>query len=224
MELQVKWKFVITVFLKQHSNMSPIWRLPLAVHDMSFHLPDSSSEGNMIYSSNFDIEWFNDMCVICAVCLIPAFIQSMPEKWHPGCGNSENTKNNCGLCCKAWTYSKALWPLSLFALFWESLVLRAFVSSLICIGFVPDLSVRLLWGALSAPWMPRSGCLPTVSGVVRSDSSFGLTAPFSWFPGQGCAQSPLWLCELLGGQPPQHCLGAGSWDSHGKWLWLCTHP
>uniref|UniRef100_A0A8C3VJB6 Muscular LMNA-interacting protein n=1 Tax=Catharus ustulatus TaxID=91951 RepID=A0A8C3VJB6_CATUS len=66
--------------------------------------------------------------------------------------------------------------------------------------------------------MLRSGCLPTVSGVVRSDSSFGLTAPSSRFPGQGCAQTPLWLCQLLGGQPPQHCLGAGSWDSLGSHL------
>lgn len=128
------------------------------------------------------------------------------------------------VCAAKLEHTVKLWPLSLFALFRKSLVLRAFVSSLICIGFVPDLSVRLLWEALSAPWMLRLGCLPTVSGVVRSDSSFGLTAPSSRFPGQGCAQTPLWLCQLLGGQPPQHCLGAGSWDSLGKWLWLCTHP
>lgn len=74
MELPVKWKFVITMFLKQHSNMSPICRLPLAVHNMSIHLPDSSSEGNMIHNSSFDTVCFNDMCVMCAVCPIPAFI------------------------------------------------------------------------------------------------------------------------------------------------------
>lgn len=74
MELLVKWKFVITVFLKQHSNMSPIWRLPLAVHNMSIHLPDSSSDRNMTYNSSFNTECFNDMCVMCVVCTIPAFI------------------------------------------------------------------------------------------------------------------------------------------------------
>lgn len=104
---------------------------------------------------------------------------------------AENTKNNCGLCCEASTYSKALWPLSLFALLGECLVLRAFVSSLICIGFVPDLSVRLLWGALCAPWIPRSGCLPIVSGVVWSDSSFGFTAPSFWVPAWPCLRPSL---------------------------------
>lgn len=63
----------------------------------------------------------------------------------------ENTKNNCGLCWEARTYSKALWPQNLCLLSSENALALAFVSSLICIGFVPDLSVSLLWGALSAP-------------------------------------------------------------------------
>lgn len=79
-----QWKFVVTTFLKQDANFSPIYRFSLAVHNIFISL-DSLFKTNLFYHGIFNIV---DLHVICPGCITtPALIQCMLEKLHIGSGN-----------------------------------------------------------------------------------------------------------------------------------------
>lgn len=97
---------------------------------------------------------------------------------------AENTKSNCA---EKLEHTIKVSDLRFFVLFRECPGLKAFVSSLICIGFVPDCLSDSSEEHCLLLWIPQLECLPIVSGIVCSDSPFGLTAPSFFF---GSCASP----------------------------------